>query len=345
MRSIVRSGLIACAIWLAAAQAHAQYPAKPIRLIVPFAAGSTNDIVARFIGPPLSEAVHRRGRHRLQRGADPRERPRLGTPRRPPAPAHADHRLGQVARRSSSGCAPGRARARRRRKARHRGQRSAPRDPDIPPLEGSSSSREGAVDRVIIAFTRAGHEQLLRGIRLCRNAGVAVDIVPRLFEFLDGARTSTRSATCRCSRSPRRVPRLARRQAPLDIVGAADPVAPTPLLLATALAIKLDSRGPVLFAQRRPGHGGPFLLLYKFRSMGHDATVECAGTAHRQDARRHPHHQRRPVPPPLLARRGAADFNVLQGRHEPRRAATARGGRGRALSDRGMRAAPTSARA
>ena len=59
MRSIVRSGLIACAIWLAAAQAHAQYPAKPIRLIVPFAAGSTNDIVARFIAPPLSEALGR----------------------------------------------------------------------------------------------------------------------------------------------------------------------------------------------------------------------------------------------------------------------------------------------
>lgn len=60
MRSIVRSGLIAYAIWLAvAAPAYAQYPAKPIRLIVPFAAGSTNDIVARFIAPPLSEALGR----------------------------------------------------------------------------------------------------------------------------------------------------------------------------------------------------------------------------------------------------------------------------------------------
>ncbi len=60
MRSIVRSGPIACAIWLAvAAPAYAQYPAKPIRLIVPFAAGSTNDIVARFIAPPLSEALGR----------------------------------------------------------------------------------------------------------------------------------------------------------------------------------------------------------------------------------------------------------------------------------------------
>ena len=47
----------------------------------------------------------------------------------------------------------------------------------------------GRVDRVMIAFTRATHEDLLHAIRVCRDAGVTVDIVPRLFEFLDGART------------------------------------------------------------------------------------------------------------------------------------------------------------
>jgi FlaA1/EpsC-like NDP-sugar epimerase len=57
--------------------------------------------------------------------------------------------------------------------------------------------RSGRVDRVIIAFSRAGHEELLNCIRVCRDAGVPVDVVPRLFEFLDGART-------RCSRSARR---------------------------------------------------------------------------------------------------------------------------------------------
>ena len=40
----------------------------------------------------------------------------------------------------------------------------------------------------MIAFTRASHEELLHAMRVCRDAGVAVDIVPRLFEFLDGAR-------------------------------------------------------------------------------------------------------------------------------------------------------------
>src|SRR5713101_8206380 len=47
----------ALAASVAAAAALAQYPAKPIRLIVPFAAGGGNDSVARLVGKRLSDSL------------------------------------------------------------------------------------------------------------------------------------------------------------------------------------------------------------------------------------------------------------------------------------------------
>lgn len=45
----------------------------------------------------------------------------------------------------------------------------------------------------------------------------------------------------------------------------------SPLILATALAVKLTSPGPVLYKQERIGLGGKPFTLYKFRSMIHNA--------------------------------------------------------------------------
>jgi polysaccharide biosynthesis protein PslA len=44
-----------------------------------------------------------------------------------------------------------------------------------------------------------------------------------------------------------------------------------PLLVLTALAIKLDSRGPILFKQKRAGFNGALIEVWKFRSMYVDA--------------------------------------------------------------------------
>lgn len=49
-----------------------------------------------------------------------------------------------------------------------------------------------------------------------------------------------------------------------------------PLLLAVAAAIKLDSRGPVLFRQTRIGYGGAAFRVAKFRTMVHNADVRAA---------------------------------------------------------------------
>ncbi len=132
------------------------------------------------------------------------------------------------------------------------------------------------VDRVMIAFTRSSHEQLLHCIRVCRDAGVTVDIVPRLFEFLEGARTLEQiggmpllsirvPAMSRLSRFSKRT---------LDVVGATLAIVVlAPLMAGIGLAILLDSRGPVLFTQQRSGRGGRFFKLYKFRSMRSESTV------------------------------------------------------------------------
>jgi tripartite-type tricarboxylate transporter receptor subunit TctC len=49
--------LLLAAAWALAAAVQAQpYPSKPIRIIVPYAAGGTSDILARQIGPKLSDA-------------------------------------------------------------------------------------------------------------------------------------------------------------------------------------------------------------------------------------------------------------------------------------------------
>jgi len=51
-----------------------------------------------------------------------------------------------------------------------------------------------------------------------------------------------------------------------------------PLLPLVVLAIKLDSRGPVLYRQRRVGRGGATFYCYKFRTMRQDAEADTGPT-------------------------------------------------------------------
>lgn len=41
----------------------------------------------------------------------------------------------------------------------------------------------------------------------------------------------------------------------------------SPIMILTALAVKLESKGPVFFGQERVGQGGKLFKMYKFRSM------------------------------------------------------------------------------
>jgi Undecaprenyl-phosphate glucose phosphotransferase len=56
------------------------------------------------------------------------------------------------------------------------------------------------------------------------------------------------------------------------VIGTIALVILSPLMLATALAIKLDSRGPVFFRQKRHGFNNEIIDVWKFRSMYTDKT-------------------------------------------------------------------------
>ena len=56
MKTLLRNSVLAAFCLFAASAAIAQsYPNKPIRIVVPFAAGGTSDILARAIGPKITE--------------------------------------------------------------------------------------------------------------------------------------------------------------------------------------------------------------------------------------------------------------------------------------------------
>ena len=58
-----------------------------------------------------------------------------------------------------------------------------------------------------------------------------------------------------------------------------------PMILLTALLIKLDSPGPVFYKQQRVGKGGNLFTVYKFRSMCADAEQKGARWAQKRDPR------------------------------------------------------------
>jgi exopolysaccharide biosynthesis polyprenyl glycosylphosphotransferase len=129
---------------------------------------------------------------------------------------------------------------------------------------------EQRVDRVIIAFSRARHNDFLRVARACADAGVQVNIVPRLFEVV-----SSRALVDDVEGIPLldvghvelgRFNMAAKRAFDL-VVGGLMCVVALPLMGVLAVFIRLESPGPVFFRQERMGKGGRLFMILKFRSM------------------------------------------------------------------------------
>ena len=154
-----------------------------------------------------------------------------------------------------------------------------PRAPDASeadtPMLGDLSSfkhicHDLAVDRVVVAFSQLDHEHMLDTIRASNALGLRVSIVPRLFEVLGRSMLvdevegmsllSVRGVVH--TRSARRAKRA------MDVAGATVTlVLLAPVMLVIALAVKLTSKGPILFAQARVGRDHEQFQMLKFRTM------------------------------------------------------------------------------
>jgi exopolysaccharide biosynthesis polyprenyl glycosylphosphotransferase len=161
---------------------------------------------------------------------------------------------------------------------------SAPRLAEISELAESMD-----VHRAIVAPGWRGAEQeaILNLVRTLKAVGVRVTVVPRLLEVVgssvefDDLHGVTLLGVRRfdLTRSSTAVKRA------FDLVGATvGLVAVAPLMLAIAIAIRLDSRGPVFFRQQRVGRYGSHFDMLKFRTMVADAEQMKESLRHRNEA-------------------------------------------------------------
>ena len=126
------------------------------------------------------------------------------------------------------------------------------------------------VSDVVIALPSYQHQLILKTVRICERAGADFKLLPDLYE-LSLARINVDAIEG--------VPLIGLRRGfasswqyalkrALDIVGASLVLlVGAPIWLLVALAIKLDSPGPVLFSQPRIGYRGEPFQFLKFRSM------------------------------------------------------------------------------
>ena len=128
--------------------------------------------------------------------------------------------------------------------------------------------------RIIIDPQILPPQEMLDFVRAAKSLGVRVSLLPRVLDVVgtsvvfDHVEGMTLMGVRRfgLSRSSKIVKRT------LDLVGAGlGLLVISPLMIAMAIAIKLDSRGPVLFRQTRVGRDGKHFRICKFRTMCTDA--------------------------------------------------------------------------
>ncbi|MBI2419173.1 MAG: sugar transferase [Ignavibacteriales bacterium] len=133
---------------------------------------------------------------------------------------------------------------------------------------------EYAVKEIIFAFEQKHEDIVINVLNLCETKDIGLKIVPDLYEILSGqARSAQLYGSPLVDINPTIMPAWEQQaKRVMDFISAIILlVLSSPMIIITAIAIKLDSKGPVFYSQERCGiNGKPFKIL-KFRSMRTDA--------------------------------------------------------------------------
>jgi sugar transferase (PEP-CTERM system associated) len=134
----------------------------------------------------------------------------------------------------------------------------------------------GEIDRIVVSLADRRGRLPIQELLRAKLAGVRVEDAATTYERITGKILTEGlkpswlifSDGFRASRLTRAIKRA------FDLVLASIGLLATALpMLATALAIRLDSTGPILYRQERVGENGRVFTLYKFRSMRTDAEL------------------------------------------------------------------------
>jgi exopolysaccharide biosynthesis polyprenyl glycosylphosphotransferase len=149
---------------------------------------------------------------------------------------------------------------------------------DVPVLGETSDvlrlTEEHRIDRLVLSHSDLLDTDALDIMRRCKEMAIKVSVIPEVFDALGpSVEVDDVEGVTLLGINPPVLGRSSRAMKRcLDLAGSiALLVLTAPVLIAIALAVKLESRGPVFFRQSRVGRAGTHFKVVKFRTMHRDA--------------------------------------------------------------------------
>jgi exopolysaccharide biosynthesis polyprenyl glycosylphosphotransferase len=142
------------------------------------------------------------------------------------------------------------------------------------------------VDRLVVASPSAEEDEVEEIVRTARGLDISISILPQMVDVLGPAVEidDVEGVTVLGLNPPALTPSSRALKRAMDLALAAPAlVLFSPLMVLSALAVKLDSRGPVFFSQERIGRHGLRFRIHKFRTMVADADARTEELRNQSD--------------------------------------------------------------